>query len=82
MKNFIDWIKARLRENSTWRGIALIAGSLLAMRFIHTIERMPQYAVQLADALKVIIETLILVGGINIIRKQPPPADPGDKSPQ
>lgn len=56
MRQFADWILARLSENSTWRGLILFATSL-------GVSLTPEFQNQIIAA------GLGLVGLINMVRK-------------
>ena len=60
MKTILDWLLARLSENSTWRGLILVATAAGA-----------QISPERATA--IISFGLTLVGFINILRKAPTP---------
>ena len=60
----ISWLKARLREASTWRGLIAVAGGLGGIAL----------APELTDALVVIATSIAAGGAINIVRKEQSPA--------
>ena len=66
MQKIMEWVIARLSENSTWRGIILLATSL-------------GVKIEPDSATQIIAGGLALVGVINVIRKAPsnePPTTP------
>ena len=60
----VTWLKARMKEPSTWRGLIAVAGGLGGIAL----------APELTDALVVIATSLAAGGAINIVRKEQAPA--------
>jgi hypothetical protein len=70
MKKTYQWIKDRLSEWSTWRGVIYLALASFALWMIY---RSPENAGNIATAVIALATAFVISGADKIVRKDPPP---------